>query len=91
MGGASCLDDFACDRGVRAERCSLTTADAVDGLAARRGSVVAMVPSTGEIRAMVSIPEYDPNLIPSQIGRLERDPNNPLLPSAPPNIDTNAV
>jgi penicillin-binding protein A len=36
---------------------------AVDGLAGRRGSVVAMVPSTGEIKAMVSIPEYDPNSV----------------------------
>jgi peptidoglycan glycosyltransferase len=34
---------------------------AVNGLAGRRGSVVAIVPSTGEVRAMVSIPEYDPN------------------------------
>jgi peptidoglycan glycosyltransferase len=36
---------------------------AVDGLAGRRGSVVAMVPDTGEIKAMVSIPEYDPNSV----------------------------
>ena len=36
---------------------------AVAGLAGRRGAVVAMVPSTGEIRAMVSIPEYDPNQV----------------------------
>jgi peptidoglycan glycosyltransferase len=36
---------------------------AVDGLAGRRGAVVAMVPSTGEVKAMVSIPEYDPNLV----------------------------
>jgi penicillin-binding protein A len=36
---------------------------AVEGLAGRRGSVVAMVPSTGEIKAMVSIPEYDPNSV----------------------------
>jgi peptidoglycan glycosyltransferase len=36
---------------------------AVDSLAGRRGSVVAMVPSTGEVRAMVSIPEYDPNVV----------------------------
>ena len=34
---------------------------AVDGLAGRRGSVVAIVPSTGEVRAMVSVPTYDPN------------------------------
>jgi peptidoglycan glycosyltransferase len=36
---------------------------AVDGLAGRRGAVVAMVPSTGEIRAMASFPEYDPNAV----------------------------
>ena len=36
---------------------------AVDGLAGRRGSVVAIVPSTGEVRAMVSVPEYDPNQV----------------------------
>jgi peptidoglycan glycosyltransferase len=34
---------------------------AVDGLAGRQGSVVALVPSTGEVKVMVSIPEYDPN------------------------------
>ncbi len=36
---------------------------AVNGLAGRQGSVVAIVPSTGEVRAMVSIPEYDPNAV----------------------------
>ncbi len=36
---------------------------AVEGLGGRRGAVVAIVPSTGEIRAMVSIPEYDPNAV----------------------------
>ncbi|HEX3562482.1 MAG TPA: penicillin-binding protein 2 [Solirubrobacterales bacterium] len=36
---------------------------AVDGLAGRRGSVVAIVPSTGEVRAMVSVPTYDPNQV----------------------------
>jgi penicillin-binding protein A len=34
---------------------------ALDGLAGRRGSVVAIVPSTGEVRVMASIPEYNPN------------------------------
>ena len=28
---------------------------------------------------MVSIPEYDPNLIPTQFGRLNGDPNKPPL------------
>ncbi len=56
------------------------TQAAVAGLAGRKGSVVAIEPQTGKVRVMVSIPEYDPNLIPSNIGTLERDAaNQPLL------------
>ena len=46
----------------------------MNGLAGRRGSVVAIVPSTGEVRAMVSIPEYDPNQIPKNFAQLNREP-----------------
>jgi penicillin-binding protein A len=52
---------------------------AVNGLAGRRGSVVAIVPSTGEVRAMVSIPEYDPNQIPKNFAQLNRDSSAPLF------------
>lgn len=52
---------------------------AVDGLAGRRGSVVAIVPSTGEVRAMVSIPEYDPNQVPNHFSQLNSDSNAPLF------------
>ncbi|HET9121523.1 MAG TPA: penicillin-binding protein 2 [Solirubrobacterales bacterium] len=52
---------------------------AVNGLAGRRGSVVAMDPSTGEVRAMVSIPEYDPNDIPKHFAQLNRDQSAPLF------------
>jgi peptidoglycan glycosyltransferase len=54
---------------------------AVDGLAGRRGSVVAMVPSTGEIKAMVSIPEYDPNEVENAntFKRLNTQTSAPLL------------
>jgi peptidoglycan glycosyltransferase len=56
------------------------TQAAVAGLAGRKGAVVAIEPSTGKVRVMVSIPEYDPNLIPSDIGQLNRDrANQPLL------------
>ena len=56
------------------------TRAAVAGLAGRTGAVVAIEPSTGKVRVMVSIPEYDPNLIPSQIGQLNRDrEKQPLL------------
>jgi penicillin-binding protein A len=54
---------------------------AVDGLAGRRGAVVAMVPSTGEIKAMVSIPEYDPNSVQSSrtFQRLNTETSAPLF------------
>jgi penicillin-binding protein A len=52
---------------------------AVNGLAGRRGSVVAIVPSTGEVRAMASIPEYDPNRIPKDFAQLNRDQSAPLF------------
>jgi penicillin-binding protein A len=54
---------------------------AVDGLAGRRGAVVAMVPSTGEIKAMVSIPEYDPNVVQSSAAfqRLNTETSAPLF------------
>ena len=56
------------------------TRAAVNGLAGRKGAVVAIEPQTGKVRVMVSIPEYDPNSIPSQIGRLNSDrENQPLL------------
>ena len=54
---------------------------AIDALGDQRGSVVAFVPSTGEIRAMVSIPSYDPNEIvdPKTFAELNADENAPLL------------
>ena len=54
---------------------------AVEALEGQRGSVVAIVPSTGEVRAMVSVPGYDPNQVEnSQVfQRLNRDPNAPLF------------
>ena len=52
---------------------------AVDGLAGRRGAVVAIVPATGEIKAMVSIPEYDPNQVPKHLAQLNRDSSAPLF------------
>jgi penicillin-binding protein A len=55
------------------------TQAAVAGLAGRKGSVVAIEPQTGKVRVMVSIPSYDPNLITSEFGRINSDPNQPLL------------
>ena len=55
------------------------TEAAVAGLAGRKGAVVAIEPQTGKVRVMVSIHEYDANLIPTEFGRLNRDPNKPTL------------
>ena len=53
-----------------------------DGLAGRVGSVVAIEPQTGRVRAMVSIPSYDPNEIPNRFGDVRRAPGSPLLDRA---------
>jgi penicillin-binding protein A len=55
------------------------TQAAVAGLAGRKGAVVALEPQTGKVRVMVSIPEYDPNQIPSAFRQINGDPNQPLL------------
>ena len=41
---------------------------AVEALAGRRGSVVAIEPSTGKVRVMASEPGFDPNLVPRKGG-----------------------
>lgn len=53
-----------------------TAFDLLDG---RAGAVVAIEPSTGRVRAMVSQPPYDPNLVPEQLPELNQDPESPLL------------
>jgi peptidoglycan glycosyltransferase len=53
-----------------------------DGLAGRTGAVVAIEPASGRIRALVSIPGYDPNEIPRRFGDLRRAPRSPLLDRA---------
>jgi penicillin-binding protein A len=55
------------------------TRAAVRALAGRKGAVVAVEPQTGKVRVMVSIPEYDPNQVPSAFRQIEAGPNQPLL------------
>ncbi|MDP9227450.1 MAG: penicillin-binding transpeptidase domain-containing protein [Actinomycetota bacterium] len=54
-------------------------ATALEALGGQKGSVVAMVPSTGEIRAMVSVPTYDPNDVPDNFARLNASDDAPLF------------
>ncbi|MCP4964029.1 MAG: penicillin-binding protein 2, partial [bacterium] len=55
-----------------------------EALGNQRGAVVALDPSTGEILAMVSTPEFDPNTLTGPSAgptgtELEQDPDEPLL------------
>ena len=57
---------------------------AYNALAGRRGSVVAIDPTTGEIIALVSAPSFDPNLFAvgmstAQYGELQNNPDVPLF------------
>ncbi len=52
---------------------------ALDALGGQNGAVVAIEPSTGAVRAMVSVPGYDPNEVPSRFGELRSDESSPLL------------
>jgi penicillin-binding protein A len=52
---------------------------AAQALAGRKGAAVAIEPSTGKVRVMVSIPEYDANRIPDDIRAINRDPDKPLF------------
>jgi penicillin-binding protein A len=52
---------------------------AIQALGGRAGAIVALEPSTGRVRTMVSVPGYDPNSIPGRFSDLRRAPGSPLL------------
>ena len=54
---------------------------ALQGLAGRKGAVVALDPQTGAIKVIASVPGYDPNEIgqPGRFTRLNQDQDAPLL------------
>jgi penicillin-binding protein A len=52
---------------------------AIDALGGQKGAVVAMDPKSGAVKVMASVPQYDPNDIPDIFGRLNQDPDAPLL------------
>ena len=52
---------------------------ALQQLAGRKGSVVALEPSTGKVRVMASVPGFDQNQVPSHFRQFNRDTDAPLL------------
>jgi peptidoglycan glycosyltransferase len=68
-------DDVITTLNPRAQRVAL------DGLAGRKGAVVALDPATGAVRVMASVPGYDPSRLRSErtFRGLNRDPESPLL------------
>jgi peptidoglycan glycosyltransferase len=83
----SILDEL---RGVRQEGNDVVTnidpvaqRTALEGLeAAGLGGVVAIEPSTGRVKVMVSNAPYDPNLVPEHLDALNQDPASPLVDRA---------
>lgn len=55
---------------------------AIQALAGRAGSVVAIEPETGAVRVLASVPDFDPNRIPTDFRRLNRAPQSPLFDRA---------
>jgi penicillin-binding protein A len=55
---------------------------AVDGLAGRAGSVVAIEPQTGAVRVMASVPSFDLNSVPDSFAQVRNAPGAPLLDRA---------
>jgi peptidoglycan glycosyltransferase len=52
---------------------------AIQGLAGRKGAVVALEPATGKVRVMASFPEFDANRIPDEFRELNTDPDKPTF------------
>jgi penicillin-binding protein A len=66
-------DDVTTTLDARAQRA------AIEALGGNKGAVVAMDPRTGAVRVMASFPQYDPNDIPRNRARLDRQEGAPLL------------
>jgi penicillin-binding protein A len=72
-GGTKQGDDLHTTLDPRGQRAALTA------LGGQRGSIVALDPSSGAIRVMASVPDYDPNDIPARYAALNRDSSSPLF------------
>ncbi|GAC1528599.1 MAG: penicillin-binding transpeptidase domain-containing protein [Thermoleophilaceae bacterium] len=55
---------------------------ALAALGGKRGSIVAIEPSTGAVRVMASMPDYDPNRVPQEYARLNTDAAAPIFDRA---------
>jgi peptidoglycan glycosyltransferase len=69
-------DDIRTSLSVKGQRAALAA------LQGRKGSVVALEPSTGRVLVMANVPAYNPNQVPSQLGQLNHDKDSPLLDRA---------
>jgi peptidoglycan glycosyltransferase len=54
-------------------------AAAIEAMGGQTGSVVALEPSTGRVRVMVSIPSYDPNDVQDQFAELNQAEGSPIF------------
>ncbi len=63
----------------QAQRVALDGVENAISVPGTGGALVAMEPDTGAIKAMVSVPPYDPNTVPDQFRQLNRDKGSPLI------------
>lgn len=75
-GGTKEGDDVHATLDPQAQRAALAA------LAGRRGSIVAIEPSTGAVKVMASVPDYDPNQVPRRYAQLNHDASSPLFDRA---------
>ena len=52
---------------------------ALQALAGRPGSIVALEPTTGRVRVMASAPDFDPNEVPQRFAELNRRGDSPIF------------
>ena len=72
-GGTKAGDDVQTTLDPKAQRV------AEQALGGQKGAIVALNPSNGRVRVMLSYPQFDPNSIPKRFKQLNRDPNAPLF------------
>jgi penicillin-binding protein A len=72
-------NDLTLTLDAEAQRVALDGVENAISVPGTGGALVAIEPKTGAVRAMVSVPPYDPNTVPEQFKQLNREKGSPLI------------